>query len=232
MHTYIHTQAGGVRPLIEMVRKNDPDTRGFAASCLLCLCKDKEAVAIILREGGSEPLLSLAHGPPTWLRAQAIEMLTQLGVAVPDPDEIQLNFLLGVPMSDVAPTDDSADDFAPSMAPQGGGLRAGVGGSAGPNAADGSGISPAMHPPSAGRASAGRASSAEGGNRPNGKLASSRGGSGRPSAKASARKAGGAKGEAVVARTKLKIRATPELSSVDLGDLAAGSQVRAHLLES
>ena len=34
---------GAVEPLIEMLLHNNPDTRGFAAACMSCLCADKDA---------------------------------------------------------------------------------------------------------------------------------------------------------------------------------------------
>jgi len=78
--------AGAVPKLICMLQINDLDTRGFAAACMLCLCKDSGARSALLSSGGIEPLLSLAIGPPTWLRAQVIEMLRLLHVPIPNAD--------------------------------------------------------------------------------------------------------------------------------------------------
>ena len=38
--------------------------------------------------GGVEPLTTLACGPATWLRGQVREMLTLLGIPLPDPETI------------------------------------------------------------------------------------------------------------------------------------------------
>ena len=68
-------EEGAVAPLIQMLMRNHPETRGFAAACLLCLCNDASAREAILTGGGSEVWLSLAQSKTTWLRTQAIEML-------------------------------------------------------------------------------------------------------------------------------------------------------------
>jgi len=78
--------AGAVPKLVEMLHTNESETRGFAAACLLCLCKDSGARAAILASGGVEPLVGLALGPATWLRTQVIQMLKLLHVPVPDED--------------------------------------------------------------------------------------------------------------------------------------------------
>ena len=66
--------------LIEMLQNDDQETRGFAAACLLCLCKDAAARAAILTSGGVEPLRALAYGPPGWLKTQVVERLGLLGI--------------------------------------------------------------------------------------------------------------------------------------------------------
>lgn len=81
-------EAGAIPSLITMLQYDDPETRGFAAACLLCLCKDPSSRSTILESGGTEPLQALCYGPATWLRGQVVEMLTLLGVAVPDPESI------------------------------------------------------------------------------------------------------------------------------------------------
>ena len=81
---------GAVRPLMHLLRDNHAETRGFAAACLSCLCKDEEAQALISEAGGAETLLGLAHGPATWLRSQAVEMLHLLGIPIGDPNEYEV----------------------------------------------------------------------------------------------------------------------------------------------
>lgn len=80
------TKCGAVQPLIELLQDNNPETRGFAAACLLCLCNDPLAKQDILEQGGAEPLLAFAHGPPSWLSKQCTEMLGLLNVPLGDPD--------------------------------------------------------------------------------------------------------------------------------------------------
>ena len=79
-------EAGAIPLLIAMLQNDDAETRGFAAACLLCLCKDNSAHAAILESGGAELLQALSYGPATWLRSQVVEMLTLLGTPIPDPD--------------------------------------------------------------------------------------------------------------------------------------------------
>jgi len=81
-------EAGAIPLLIAMLQYDDPETRGFAAACLLCLCKDSTTHTTILESGGVELLQALCYGPSTWLRGQVVEMLTLLGVPIPDPDTI------------------------------------------------------------------------------------------------------------------------------------------------
>jgi vacuolar protein 8 len=82
------TKCGAVQPLIELLQDNNPETRGFAAACLLCLCNDPLAKQDILEQGGAEPLLAFAHGPPSWLSKQCTEMLGLLNVPLGDPDSV------------------------------------------------------------------------------------------------------------------------------------------------
>lgn len=79
-------ETGAIPLLVAMLQYDDPETRGFAAACLLCLCKDPSAHPSILESGGVEPLQALCYGPATWLRGQVMEMLTLLGIPLPDPD--------------------------------------------------------------------------------------------------------------------------------------------------
>jgi len=80
-------EAGAIPRLIAMVQNDDSETRGFAVACLLCICKDPSAHSAVLEAGGAELLQSLAYGPPTWLRGQAIEMLKLLGQDIPDSED-------------------------------------------------------------------------------------------------------------------------------------------------
>jgi len=80
-------EAGGVPPLIRMLMANHEETRGFAAKCLLCLCADDVSRQAILDAGGADPWLSMAGNSSTWLRAQAIEMLTLLGIPYQELDQ-------------------------------------------------------------------------------------------------------------------------------------------------
>ena len=80
-------EAGAIPRLIAMLQYDDSETRGFAVACMVCLCKDPAAHSAILEAGGAELLQALAYGPATWLRGQAIEMLTLLGLDIPDSDD-------------------------------------------------------------------------------------------------------------------------------------------------
>ena len=79
-------EGGAIPLLIKMLLEDDTETRGFAAAALLCICRDRTAHPAIKDSGGIDALLALSFGPPTWLRAQVVEMLTLLSVPVPDPD--------------------------------------------------------------------------------------------------------------------------------------------------
>ena len=80
---------GAVEPLIEMLLHNNPDTRGFAAACMSCLCADKDARRSIIEGGGADPLLTLLYSPNTWLRSQAMDMLRLLGIPFTAPEQGQ-----------------------------------------------------------------------------------------------------------------------------------------------
>jgi hypothetical protein len=79
---------GGVAPLIALLQRDQYETRGFAAACLLCLCHDPDAKEAIISHG-TEPLQLLAHGPATWLSKQAATMLNVLGVPLMDEEAIE-----------------------------------------------------------------------------------------------------------------------------------------------
>ena len=81
-------EGGAIPLLVAMLLQDDGETRGFAAACLLCLCKDKTAHGAIQESGGVDALICLSFGPPTWLRTQVVEMLMLLGVPIPDPDGV------------------------------------------------------------------------------------------------------------------------------------------------
>ena len=83
-------EGGAIPLLVAMMQNDDTETRGFAAACLLCLCRDQTAHSAILESGGLEPLQALSYGPATWLRGQVVEMLTLLGIPIPDPDAYML----------------------------------------------------------------------------------------------------------------------------------------------
>jgi len=85
-------EAGAIPHLIAMLHNDDAETRGFAAACLLCLCKDRTAHPAILEAGAGELLQQLSYGPNTWLRGQVVEMLKQLEIPVPDPNNPPQNF--------------------------------------------------------------------------------------------------------------------------------------------
>ena len=82
---------GAIPPLILLLLNNSAETRGFAAACLACLCKEATARNAVLDAGGAEPLLALAHGPATWLRTQAREMLSLLGIPIGEDPGLTLD---------------------------------------------------------------------------------------------------------------------------------------------
>lgn len=128
-------EAGAIPLLIAMLLNDDQETRGFAAACMLCLCKDKSAHPAILEAGGAEPLQALSYGPATWLRGQVVEMLTLLGVPVPDPDTFAyINTPAGFGQGNGSPGDESPPTGIPSarggMPSTRGGLSSARGGSA------------------------------------------------------------------------------------------------------
>ena len=84
---------GGVVPLVKMLLLNHPDTCGFAAAALSCLCADATARKGIIEAGATDPLLALVHGPSGWLRTQAIEMLKLLGIPFTEPEEVSPRFM-------------------------------------------------------------------------------------------------------------------------------------------
>jgi hypothetical protein len=90
-------EGGAISPLINMLNNDDEETRGFAAACLLCVCRDKTAHSAILQAGAVELLQAFSYGPQTWLRDRVVEMLKLLGAKVPDPDGVPL--FAGLPLA-------------------------------------------------------------------------------------------------------------------------------------
>ena len=79
-----HIADGGAIPsLIAMLNNDDDETRGFAAACLLCVCRDKAAHDAMVEAGAIELLQAYSTGPATWLRDRVVEMLKLLGAKVP-----------------------------------------------------------------------------------------------------------------------------------------------------
>ena len=79
-------ELNAVDPLIAMLLSNQPETRGFAAACLSCLCtEDDTARQAVIAGGGAEPLIALAYSPSTWLRCQAVSLLNVLGIPFKEP---------------------------------------------------------------------------------------------------------------------------------------------------
>ena len=83
-------EAGAVQPLIQMLLLNQTELRGFAAACLLCCCADSNAKDAIVAAGGLDPLLALTSSPTAWLRNQATQMLTLLGIPFKEPEPSNL----------------------------------------------------------------------------------------------------------------------------------------------
>ena len=78
---------GAVQPLIELLLLNHPETRGFAAACLSCICVEHEdARRAVLDAGGAQPLTALAYSPSAWLQKQSRDMLQLLGVPFTEPE--------------------------------------------------------------------------------------------------------------------------------------------------
>ena len=75
-----------IQPLLNLLQHNHHETCGFAAACLMCLCRDPPARQTMIELGAAEPLLDIAHGPANWLRSQAVEMLNLLGISIGDAD--------------------------------------------------------------------------------------------------------------------------------------------------
>ena len=96
--------------LIVLLQDNNVETRGFAAACLSCCCKDFHARKIILDLGGEKSLLALAYNPSVWLRGQAKGMLHLLGVPIgPPPPTVTVSGSAKEIPSPELPAPESAD---------------------------------------------------------------------------------------------------------------------------
>jgi len=76
---------GAVERLVELLRDFEGETQGFAAATLVCIAQDDVGKEAILGVGGPGPLMTIALGPPNWLRSQSVEVLKLLGYS--DPSE-------------------------------------------------------------------------------------------------------------------------------------------------
>ena len=85
-------ELGAVEPLIKILLLSHPDTCGYAAACLSCMCNDEAARRRIIEGGAVDPLLTLAQGPGGWLRTQATEMLKLLGIPFTEPEHSNPRF--------------------------------------------------------------------------------------------------------------------------------------------
>lgn len=74
---------GAIAQLVDLLRQLEGETQGFAASTLVCMAQDKVGKETILGVGGAGPLMTIALGPTSWLRARCVEVLRLLGY--PDP---------------------------------------------------------------------------------------------------------------------------------------------------
>lgn len=79
-------EQGAVEHLLAMLLLSQPETTGFAAACMSCLCADPNARDLILASNGQQSLLGLLHSPTGWLRQQATEMLQLLGITFNKPE--------------------------------------------------------------------------------------------------------------------------------------------------
>ena len=74
-----------VERVVELLRKQEGETQGFAAATLLCLAADEFGKQAIMSVGGAGPLMSIALGSDSWLRTQCVQTLKLLGY--PDPQK-------------------------------------------------------------------------------------------------------------------------------------------------
>jgi hypothetical protein len=70
---------GAVERLVSLLKENEGETQGNAAAILVCLANDDEGRAQLTAVGAAGPLMSLALGPASWLRTQAVEALKLMG---------------------------------------------------------------------------------------------------------------------------------------------------------
>lgn len=74
---------GAIAQLVDLLRQLEGETQGFAASTLVCMAQDKVGKETILGVGGAGPLMTIALGPTSWLRARCVEVLRLLGYSDP-----------------------------------------------------------------------------------------------------------------------------------------------------
>ena len=77
------TTAGAIPTLIKLISPPVEST-GHAVATLSNLGQDGTARQVMLEEGAIDILMTLIHGPQTWMKAQAVEVLSKLGVHVAD----------------------------------------------------------------------------------------------------------------------------------------------------
>lgn len=70
---------GAVERLVELLRKSEGETQGYAAAALVCLAKSESVQKDIKAVGGAGPLMTIALGPASWLRSQCVDVLKLLG---------------------------------------------------------------------------------------------------------------------------------------------------------
>ena len=75
--------ADAVPLLVELLTNGDENVQGHAAAALSNVASDPKARSSLLELNAIEPLLALSKGPPTWLRAQATDILRQFDVEIP-----------------------------------------------------------------------------------------------------------------------------------------------------
>jgi len=74
---------GAVERLVELLRKDEGETQGFAAAALVNLANDEGGRQQITSVGGAGPLMTIALGPDNWLRGQCVQVLKLLGYQDP-----------------------------------------------------------------------------------------------------------------------------------------------------
>ena len=70
---------GAIERLVEILRKADGETQGFAAATLAYLAEEANGLDEIKGVGGAGPLITIALGQDSWLRTQCVRVLELLG---------------------------------------------------------------------------------------------------------------------------------------------------------